>query len=138
METLPDRLQGFLDALIAISNGSYHEGGLVVTFPAVFDRNNLEVIYGTGTRHQRSGGCFVTVGIEGVARFFDQALGDPGHSSSESRMELAGKFLLLIKQELAAAELEIWSYTGDIDGNLFVCISPGAKERWLALSWSVD
>jgi hypothetical protein len=137
METLPDRLQGFLDALSAISSGSYPQGGMNFSYPTTFDRNNLEVTYDSGTRIQRSGG-FVSVGVEGVARFFDQALGDPDHSSSASRMALAEDFLMLVKQELKAEELEIWHFTGEIDGDLFVCISPGANERWLGLSWSVD
>jgi hypothetical protein len=45
MSPLPLRLEGFLDALIAISDGAYQEGGLSITYPSRFDRNDLEVIW---------------------------------------------------------------------------------------------
>jgi hypothetical protein len=138
MDALPPRFQGFLDALAAISHGQYEQGGLVTTYPASFDRDNLEVIWHSGSRTQRSGGFFVKTEIDGISEFFDQALCDPSHPWAESRKELAERFVALIEEELSPTALEFWYNDGGHNATLSVCLSPGLNEKWLELFWSVD
>jgi hypothetical protein len=138
MDALTPRLQGFLEALAAISSGQYDQGGLVVTYPARFDRDNLEVVWYSGSGTQRSGGFFVKTEISGIAEFFDQALQDPSHPFAESRKELAEKFIALVEQELSPTALEFWYNDGGHNATLSVCLSLGAEETWLELFWSID
>lgn len=138
MDTLPLRIQGFLDALAAISHGLYCQGGLDVNYPASFDRSNLEVIYSAGDGSQRSGGCFARAEIEEIAEFFCQALTYSRSSFVKEYKELAKKFVALVTEELPATELEVWHHEGGSDAMLSVCISPGPEEKWLELFWSVD
>jgi hypothetical protein len=72
--TLPARLDGFLKALVAISDGKYTQGGLTIDFPTSFDRDNLEMIWCSGDS-RRSGGFFELVDVQGVATFLGLALG---------------------------------------------------------------
>lgn len=138
MASLPLRIQGFLDALAAISHGQYEQGGLVVTYPATFDRDNLEVIWNAGTKHQRLGGFFVKTEAGGIAEFFDQALCDPSHPWAESRKVLAEKFVELITQELSSCAPEFWYNDDGHNATLSVCISSETEGKWLELFWSID
>ena len=113
MKPLSPRLAGFLDALIAISDGAYQEGGLSIKYPASFDRNDLEVIWICGAV-ERSEGFFRIAGQGDIARFFDQALWAPTAPNAESRVELAEKFLSLVKSDMSANQVEVWYHDGGI------------------------
>ncbi|MFT3759198.1 hypothetical protein [Thauera sp.] len=137
MKQLPPRLIGFFDALSAISDGAYQEGGFSIKYPVSFDRNNLEVIWICGGV-ERSEGFFQPAGLKDIATFFDKTILAPSAPSAESRVKLAEEFLSIVRSEMAADQLEIWYHDGGITAFLYTCINPGPNEHWIELFWSVD
>jgi hypothetical protein len=109
--TLPPRLDGFLKALGAISDGQYPEGGLTIDFPTSFDRDDLEMIWYSGDS-TRSGGFFELVDVPGVAAFWGLALGYTADYCETQRQTLAAKFLEIVKSEFSTHTLEIWFNDG--------------------------
>lgn len=137
MKALPLRLQGFFDAISAISDGAYREGGLSIKYPASFDRNDLEMIWICGGV-KRSGGFFELASVEDIARFFDQVLSNPSGHNAKDRLQVANEFLALVKNEMAAKQLELWYNDDGMNATVYVCINPGTDEQWIELFWSVD
>jgi hypothetical protein len=135
--TLPARLDGFLKALAAISDGTYTEGGLTIDFPTSFDRDDLEMIWYSGDS-RRSGGFFELVEVQGVATFLGLALGYAADHCETLRQILAAELLEIVKSEFSATQLEIWFNDGGGNATLSIGINPGEQEQWLELFWSVD
>jgi hypothetical protein len=135
--TLPARLDGFLKALAAISDGQYTQGGLTIDFPTSFDRDNLEMIWYSGD-NRRSGGFFELVEVQGVAAFLGLALGYSADDCQTLRQILAAELLEIVKSEFSAPALEIWYNDGGGNATLSIGINPGEQEQWLELFWSVD
>lgn len=106
-------------------------------FPASFDRENLEVVWYSGTV-SRSGGVFEAVGVNEIARFFDQALSDPSCPYIDSRLELAEQFLEIVKADFDADRLEVWYNDGGHNATLSLCVFAGKTEQWIELFWSID
>jgi hypothetical protein len=134
---LPPRLDGFLKALAAISDGTYTEGGLTIDFPTSFDRDDLEMIWYSGD-NRRSGGFFELVEVQGVAAFLGLALGYDTDHCETLRQILAAELLEIVKSEFSATQLEIWFNDGGGNATLSIGINPGEQEQWLELFWSVD
>lgn len=134
VDVLPPRLKGFFESLAAISHGQYPQGGLAITFPASFDRNNLEVTY-VGRDTDRSAGSFVKVDIRGISIFLNQVLGTPSQSNAVPRIELAEKLVQLLTDEMVSTALEFWYHDGGYNATLSICLSPGDGESWLELYW---
>jgi hypothetical protein len=134
---LPPRLDGFLKALAAISDGKYTQGGLTIDFPTAFDRDDLEMIWYSGDS-RRSGGFFELVEVQGVATFLGLALGYAADHCETLRQILAAELLEIVKSEFSATQLEIWFNDGGGNATLSIGINPGEQEQWLELFWSVD
>jgi len=137
--SLPSRLDGFFIALRAISMGVYPDGGLSVTYPAEFDRNNLEIIVHSNlTNTDRSGGNYFKADRKQLTKYFFNIVNFLEDGQSKTGLVLIEVLCDLLRTELDAQNLEFWLHDGGSYATLYICINPGVGEQWLELFWSMD
>jgi hypothetical protein len=123
--SLPPRLDGFLKALMAISDFNHPMGGLTIEFPAPGQETSTETL----ERGDR----------QSVATFLERAL-----PYGASRYPVAGRqspaeaLIEIIESEFDTPKLEFWyKNVRGANATLLVGINNMAQEHWLELFWAM-
>jgi hypothetical protein len=121
--SLPPRLDGFLKALVAISEFNHPMGGLTIEFPSP----------------GRSADTFERGDLQRIETFLKRALPYGASPYPAARRQSPAEALIeMINDEFDTHELEIWYNDKGTTATLLIGINPGEQEQWLELFWGID